>query len=144
MKKPLIWRIALTAYLLGLATVGFWPSPVDRPVQGMLARVIRYLHVNGWPSWFDYHFIEASANVVLFIPFGILAALALPRRASWQQTAIGFTTSMCMEIGQMLFIPARFSSLLDVVTNTVGTVIGVGLVRLLLRGKTVKPTEERH
>ncbi|MFJ4226063.1 VanZ family protein [Paenarthrobacter nicotinovorans] len=128
-----MWRLALTAYLAGLALVGFWPTPVDRPIQGTLASVLAYLHRFGAPIWFDYRFVEASANVAMFVPLGILAAVVLPARSWWQLAGIGLLTSICMELGQLLLISSRYASFLDVVTNSVGAVIGILSVRLFAR-----------
>lgn len=131
LKNPLPWRRVLTVYIAVLAIVGFWPTPVDKPLHGFLEAALKYLHSHGVPGWFNYHLIEASANVAMFIPFGILIAMALPAKAWWQLASLGLMTSTCMELGQLLFIAARFASLTDVVTNTLGTVIGSCIVRLL-------------
>jgi VanZ family protein len=141
LKTPLPWRIALTAYLAGLAIVGFWPTPVDKPIFARLSAVLKYLHGHGVPAWFDYHFVEASANVAMFVPLGILAAMALPTKTWWRLAAIGLLASLCMEVGQLLFISARFSSALDVVMNTCGAVIGITSPRLLTRIATSNPVE---
>lgn len=107
-----------------LAVIGFWPSPVDRPVQGQLAGTLLLLHALGIPEWINYAFVEASANVVLFIPLGIAATLAFPRRKWWQTAALGLLASACMELGQLLFLSSRFASIVDVITNTAGCVTG--------------------
>ncbi|WP_313955638.1 VanZ family protein [Paenarthrobacter nicotinovorans] len=133
LKNPLPWRTTLTAvYLFGLAVVGFWPSPVDKPIQGTLDAILRCLHSHGVPRWFDYNFVEASANVVMFIPFGLLIAITLPSKNWWQLTGVGLMASTCMELGQLLFISARFASLTDLVTNTSGAFIGISLARLVV------------
>ncbi|MFJ5954504.1 VanZ family protein [Paenarthrobacter sp. NPDC092416] len=131
MKNPLPWRICLATYLVGLAAVGSWPTPVDKPIQGTLASLLNYLHHHGVPEWFSYSVIEVSANVAMFVPLGILAAMALPTRAWWHIAGIGLFVSTCMELGQLFFITARFSTVVDVVTNTLGTVIGIGAARLI-------------
>ncbi|MFW0774874.1 VanZ family protein [Paenarthrobacter nitroguajacolicus] len=129
--KPLAWRLGLIAYVLSLATVGYWPSPVDELIHGTLDAMLMYLHGNGIPGWFDYRFVEASANVILFVPFGVLTAMALPRK-TWQQLAgIGLIASLCLEVGQLVFITARFPTAMDVVTNTAGAVIGLAFARLV-------------
>ncbi|WP_256870864.1 VanZ family protein [Paenarthrobacter nitroguajacolicus] len=117
--------------MIVLAAVGFWPTPVDKPVQGTLGAILRYLHGNGVPGWFDYHFVEASANVAMFVPLGILSSMAFPARSAWQLAGIGLLVSICMEGVQLLLIAARFSSIIDVVTNTAGALIGIGAVRLV-------------
>lgn len=123
----------MTAYLAGLALVGFWPVPVDKPILGTLSTALKYLHGLGVPSWVNYHFVEASANVAMFIPLGILAAMALPAKPSWFLATIGLLASLGMELGQFLFFSARYSSPVDVVTNTCGAVIGITSARLLAR-----------
>lgn len=103
--------------------------------------MLEYLHSHGLPGWVSYHFVEASANVAMFIPFGILIAMALPSKAWWQLACIGLVTSTCMELGQLLFLAARYSSLVDVVTNTVGAVIGISVVRLIVVFKSYDHAE---
>jgi len=131
LKKSLLWRIALTTYLAGLALVGFWPVPVDKPIQNRLATVLNYLHEVGVPRWVNYQFVEASANVAMFIPLGVLVAMALPTRPWWLLFGIGLLASFFMELGQLLFIAARFASLTDIVTNALGGLIGICCVRLI-------------
>lgn len=133
LNNPLPWRLGLIAYLLGLATVGYWPSPVDQPVHGTLDAMLKYLHGNGLPGWFDYRFVESSANVVLFVPFGVLTAMALPRKTWPQLAGIGLVASLCLELGQLVFITARFPTAMDVVTNTAGAVVGIASARLVTR-----------
>ncbi|WKK70812.1 hypothetical protein Q0F99_13705 [Rathayibacter oskolensis] len=67
-------------YLGLLAAIAFWPTPVDAPAAGILARAIGWLGRHGL-GWIDYGVVESSANVLLFVPFGLLGALLL--RARW-------------------------------------------------------------
>ncbi|WP_426939901.1 VanZ family protein [Pseudarthrobacter sp. S6] len=118
--------------LIPLALIAFWPSPVDQPVQGELARVLKFLHAHGIPAWLNYKFVEATANVVLFIPLGGVAALAYPKNPWWEIGIFGLLVSGCIELGQLLFLHNRFASALDLVTNTGGAVIGALLVATAL------------
>lgn len=119
--------------LVPLAFVAFWPSPIDQPVQGELARLLKFLHTHGIPKWFDYEFVEAAANVVLFVPVGFVATLAFTAKSWWQIGAFGLIVSGCMELGQRLFLDNRFASPLDLVTNTGGAVIGALLAAVALK-----------
>ncbi|MEV7572205.1 VanZ family protein [Pseudarthrobacter sp. NPDC089323] len=110
--------------LIALAFIAFWPSPVDQPVQGHLAEILSFLHSHGIPRWFEYKSIEASANVALFVPLGFAGSLAFLEKRWWQVGAFGLLISGCMELGQLLFLHNRFSSPMDLVTNTSGAVIG--------------------
>ncbi|WP_156810695.1 VanZ family protein [Arthrobacter sp. FB24] len=119
--------------LVPLATVAFWPSPVDKPVQGELAGVLILIHALGIPRWVNYSFIEAAANIVLFVPVGVVASQAFPSKHIWQLGSFGLAVSGCMELGQQLFLHDRFASPLDLVTNTAGCVIGVLAARIGIR-----------
>jgi glycopeptide antibiotics resistance protein len=126
-------RISLGAYVIGLAIVAFWPSPVDKPIYGTLNSLIAHLHGLGVPRWFNYSLIEASANVAMFVPFGFLVYVSLPGTGWRTAIATGLSASTCIEAVQFLFMAERFSSLTDIITNTVGTVIGVVIVKLYKR-----------
>ncbi|MEV8131324.1 VanZ family protein [Pseudarthrobacter oxydans] len=128
-----LWRLVLIAMLVPLAFIAFWPSPVDQPVQGQLAAVLKFLHRHGIPTWFNYRFVEASANVALFVPVGLVSSLAFPSWAWWKTGVFGFLISCCMELGQLLFLHDRFPSPLDLVTNTSGAVIGALLAVAALK-----------
>ncbi|MDQ0731119.1 VanZ family protein [Arthrobacter sp. B1I2] len=113
-----------------LALIAFWPSPVDQPVSGQLSVVLQFLHRHGIPWWFNYQFVEAAANVLLFIPVGFVGSLAFPAKRWWQIGAFGLLISGCIELGQLLFLHERFASPSDIVTNTSGAVIGALLAAL--------------
>jgi len=119
--------------LVPLAFVAFWPSPIDQPVQGDLARLLRFLHARGIPRWFDYKLVEAAANVLLFVPVGFVATLAFTRKSWWQVGAFGLTISGCMEVGQLLFLDNRFASPVDLVTNTGGAVVGALVAKAVIK-----------
>jgi glycopeptide antibiotics resistance protein len=125
-----LWRTILAAMLIPLALIAFWPSPVDQPVQGHLASALYVLHQHGIPLWVDYKLVEATANVVLFVPLGIVGSLAFPRKCWWQVGALGLMLSGCIELGQLLFLHDRFAALSDIVTNAAGATTGALLVTL--------------
>ena len=114
-----------------MALIVFWPNPVDAPVQGQMASTLDWLHRHGVPSWVDYAGIEAAANVALFIPAGIAGQLAFPGGHWWRVTAAGMLASGSIELVQSLLLPHRFASLLDVITNTLGALLGALLARRL-------------
>jgi glycopeptide antibiotics resistance protein len=128
-----LWQSVLIAMLVPLALIAFWPSPVDEPFQGLLARILRFLHRNGIPDWFSYRFVEASANVALFIPLGFVSSLAFPKKPWWRIGAFGLLVSGFIELGQLLFLHDRFASPGDLVTNASGAVIGALLATAVLK-----------
>lgn len=64
-------------------------------------------------------------NVILFVPFGVGMRLAGVRRQ--RVIAIAFCLTAAIELLQMHIIAGRDSSLGDVITNTLGSAIGVAL-----------------
>ena len=141
-QKSRLWQTVLVAMVAPLALIAFWPTPVDRPLSGQLAAVLAFLHRHGVPSWLDYNFVEAAANLVLFVPVGFVAALAFPSKRWWQIGAFGVLVSGCIELGQLLFLEDRLASLSDIVTNTSGAVIGALLA--LWATKKGRPTTFRR
>jgi glycopeptide antibiotics resistance protein len=119
-----LWGGILAAFLAVLALVGFWPSPVDRPLQSQLTAFLLAIHTVGVPGWVNYGFIEASANVALFVPLGVLATLAFRGKLWWQIGGFGLLISGAMESGQLLFLHSRYPSALDLATNTAGCLLG--------------------
>lgn len=133
-----LWRSILIAILVPLALIAYWPNPIDAPVHGQLAEILKFLHAHGIPTGFNYTFIEASANVLLFAPVGLVAALAFIEKRWWQIGAFGLIVSGCMELGQLLFLHNRIASLSDLVTNTAGAIIGALLAAVRLRELRVR------
>lgn len=134
MKAKTRWGILLTAlalYLIGLAFVGAWPTPVDRPLAGLLRDVIDA--VQGYPltAGITYMHIEGAANVLLFVPLGLIIALLLPTRRWWLAAVAGALISAAMETVQYLALSQRTASLGDIVNNTLGAVLGAAAIRII-------------
>ena len=114
------------AYLVGLACVAFWPTPVDQPVSGTLAELIRWLHARGMPRSIGYGTIECAANIALFASFGYVMASA-SGRTWWRVALLGGAVSCFIELGQALLLPDRFPSAWDILANTLGAALGAGI-----------------
>lgn len=79
--------------------------------------------------------VDALANVLLFIPFGLIGILAWPGR-SWFNAATLWISGTLFTYGiewTQRFIPTRFASWRDVLCNSLGTAIGVGLGSAMAR-----------
>lgn len=123
--------VGLMIYLVLLGAAVFWPSPIDRPAAAFLQDAARRLQELGLPLWFDYARLEWSANVALFIPFGLLVGLMLPRRYVWAACLCGIAASFGIETAQSVLLPLRYATVNDVLANSLGTGIGVCLAYLL-------------
>lgn len=119
-------------YLAVVLLVTLWPTTVDRGVDPLLRRVLEKLWSRGVPTFVDYHLVEFSANVLFFVPVGLLLALLLPFRWWWFGAVGGALLSAAVETAQGVFLPGRVSSVEDVVANTAGATIGC-LIALAVR-----------
>ena len=129
---------ALGAYLLGLGLIALWPVPVDQGASVFLERSLRQLHRWGIPPWFDYGVVELASNVILFVPLGALVARILGARLWWGGAAVGFLLSILVELAQLVFLPARFPSVIDVAANTLGALVGaLSALLFMARHETV-------
>ena len=115
--------------LLGLVlAITLSPTPVDQGRGAWVAAVLSVLHRIGVSESFGYSELETASNIVMFIPLGVVLALALPPARRW----IGFVVlpllSAVIECAQFVVLPRRYSSFGDVVANSIGGWIGVSLV----------------
>lgn len=120
-RDPRAW---LAAYLLVLTAIAFWPVPVDSAAGPLLRLVTRIVPV------LTYHRIEFGANVLLFVPLGLLLALILSRRR-YLVVPIAVIATVMIEGGQGILLGARTASVLDVIANTAGACIGLVVAELV-------------
>lgn len=120
------WLLVPTAaYFAVLALIGLWATPIDRNVA-----VTDLPPVEWVASLLDltvsesYRFVEAAANVALFVPLGALVLLWRPRWGWVHAAAIAFASSLAIEILQTILRPERVATFNDVVANTAGGAIG--------------------
>lgn len=129
----------MAAYLVALALIVFWPTPVDKPVAGSLHRIISWLHLHGIPNFIGYAQSEFTSNILLFVPMGVIAAART--KNAWLGLGIGFLASCIIEVSQALFLVARFSSALDVLANTLGAAVGAVIYFLVHRHPKIELVE---
>ena len=116
---------------LAVITITFWPTPVDRPFQLGIGRLLAVLHRHGLPEWITYAVIESASNVVMFVPIGALIAILARPSLWWVSGVLGLLVSSCIEISQLLFLPQRYASLADVAANTSGALVGGAIICIL-------------
>lgn len=109
-----------------------WPTPLDQGFESSINKLFVVLYRNGVPLWFGYNKLEFSANVLMFIPLGFLVALLLPGRIWWLALIICPAMSIAIELTQALALSARFATVVDVMSNSLGAVIGI-LIAVMLR-----------
>ena len=74
-------------------------------------------------------------NAVMFAPLGFLLPLFFERYRHWGRTlAAGFLTSLAVELIQLLTFRATDAD--DLIMNTLGTLVGFLLAKLIFRHRT--------
>jgi hypothetical protein len=140
-RRSIPFAVLTAAYLgvVGLVTLGptLWRT---RPTQGDydVLSPSTWLDPDTWSRMLAPEFV---ANILLFVPLGMLLRLAFPR-ATWAGAVLlGGAISMGIEVLQMW--GSRVSDPRDVVANTIGTFVGAliaaavaGLARVARRGVT--------
>ncbi|TFC59923.1 VanZ family protein [Cryobacterium sp. TMB1-7] len=127
-----IGGVLLAAYVVVILFATMWPTPLDQGYGAAIEKVLDVVHRNGVPEWFGYNKLEFSANVVMFVPLGFLAALLLPARVWWLALLICPALSIGIELTQATFLAARFAAATDVISNSIGAVLGI-LIAVVLR-----------
>lgn len=98
------------------------------PFSGWREQGVDFLEVLGAPLLLTYTAFDAVVNLLSYLPFGLLAGLALHARFGATVSVIlglclGVSLSAGMEYLQM-YLPARISSNMDLLSNGAGTLIG--------------------
>jgi len=125
------WALALgIPFLVGLALLTLTPERIEQTMPNLLDLVLGTAHRLGWES-LDFTRLEILANILVFVPVGVLAFLLLPRRVWPLALLIGPALSAAIEVSQRLALPHRAATVTDVVANSAGATAGVILAVLL-------------
>jgi VanZ family protein len=125
LRSPRPMRLASSlavAYLLVIAYAslqpftGWWVPPEE----------IRQFLTAGWPRYITVE--DVIVNIGAYVPLGFLLARSFMRRVPHRRAVVlamftSFAVSVAMESAQM-FMPSRIASNVDVLTNSIGGVIG--------------------
>ena len=122
--------------LVGWLTLG--PQPLDENGRGLLHRFIRYLSGDNKLDWITYALVEFTANVVLFVPVGVLFVLLVGWRRWWLAALLGVALTASIEFAQ-LFLPDRVTDPRDLASNSIGAGIGVALVLVVIALRMRRP-----
>ena len=98
------------------------------PFSGWREQGLDFLEVLGEPLRYTYTAFDAAVNLLSYLPFGLLAGLALRARCGALASVIlglclGAMLSAGMEYLQM-YLPARISSNMDLLANSAGALLG--------------------
>jgi len=131
-----VLSIATVAYLGVVGWVTLGPQPLNADGRGLLRRILRVLGDHDLTGWITYDRVEFAANVLMFVPIGLLFLLLFGRRQWWLAVLVGVALTLAIELAQ-LSIAERVSDPRDVLSNSIGTVLGV-LVALVITGPAAR------
>ncbi len=78
-------------------------------------------------------YVEFGLNVLMFVPMSLVGTFVLPRLRIADWVLVGFVGSFAIEMVQLLFLPSRSADPKDVVSNTMGALVGAVIAWVLIR-----------
>ena len=127
--KPV--TIALTAIYLFVVA---WIILFKLSTLSEIAHLDHIRKINLIPFHYDeeqsYHLTEVLKNVMIFIPLGIYFKML--KITGKKAILCGMTFSLCLEVLQFI-LAVGVTDITDIITNTIGTAIGIGIYVLLFR-----------
>ncbi len=121
-------------YLVAVAWITLNPFPPDPHRNRLLEALLAGFASVPALAWIDYDVAEFTANILLFVPMGLLLTLLLGRWRWWLALSLGIAATLLIEFVQ-LFLPARVSDARDLIANTLGTLIGIAVAAVLRRAR---------
>ena len=123
-------RTALVAlfvvYLVVLVWTVLWKLEVPWTGGDTMVKLVPFVAADGAGASAP---VEVVANLVLFVPLGIYLGLLAPRWPWWAAAGTIAGASVALEVTQYVLAVGR-SDTTDVIVNTVGGLVGLGLLAL--------------
>ena len=114
-------------YVIGILVLTLTPRGFQSRMPQVLDLVLGFAHRTlGW-HWLGFTKLELIANVLVFVPIGVLAFLLLRTRPIILALLVGPVLSFGVELVQATLLPHRVASLVDVAANSLGATAGVVL-----------------
>ena len=123
----IIFRIGLLGYIALLLYASLWPSPVDGGgfIWWVTSEILKFCQSIDWLNWLRYNQLEAIANMLLYLPLGVFIVKFFPKLPFWLAVITPVLVSVIAESIQRFLLPARYSTLDDVINNAIGGALGV-------------------
>lgn len=116
-------HLLLALYLVLVAFAVFQPQP--EAAAGSVVEVEDVLLSLGFPDTLvNGYRVEFVLNALLFAPIPFLGAWVWPRLRWTDWVAYAFLGSAAIEVTQALLFPDRSAQFVDIVSNTLGGLIG--------------------
>ena len=126
--KNLRWVLALYLGVLAIA-VSYPMGPARPPWKRHYLNDVKPNHVE-----IDGLVQDVAQNIVMFLPAGYLGILTVGRSGAGAYTLVVLACAVLsfgIETAQHFFLPSRYSTWIDIVSNTLGGLAGTGVARLM-------------
>jgi len=125
------WILGFGFYASLMVQMGIFSRPFGS------TRIVKWIPFNV-PGGEYLVFVYALANLVIFIPFGILVPKVFRGvNTVWKMALVTFITSVCIELIQYV-LACGYSEVEDVIMNVAGGVIGYLIIRRIEKRKTTE------
>lgn len=131
------------AYLGALAWLTLTPSSNSDRAFSLLQSLVREFQSHASTDFLTYDRVEFAANVALFVPMGVFVVLLLGRRLWWAGIFAGILASCWIELAQGIWLSDRVSDPRDLLSNGLGTIVGVVLA-LVITTPAARRIRERN
>jgi hypothetical protein len=136
-----VLAILSAAYLWTVAWITLRARPYGSDIASALDRLLAWFAARESTAWITFDRVEFAANVAMFVPLGIFAVLWFGVRGWWTAPVLGFLTSGAIELAQAAFLDARVADPRDLLSNTLGSI--VGMLLMLLLAFLLSPSRQR-
>lgn len=141
--RKLLGLISLGCYLVVLLLVSAWPKPIEG--QGFLAditnQILMFSKSVTWLRWLKYDQLEALANVLLYVPLGVLLVVISDKTKLWLLCLVPIMVSLLAEGSQRLFLQDRYATANDVFLNSLGGILGLFIAASIRQLKRISKQE---
>jgi hypothetical protein len=122
-----VLSIVAGGYVVALSWITLTPAPFGGARTALMARVVRYLDQQEQTRWVTLPGMEIAANVLLFVPAGLVFLALLGRRRWLGVLFASFIASCWIALAQSVWLPMRDSNPVYVVAHVAGAAIGIVL-----------------
>ena len=143
LRRHPILSVLTLLYLVGVAWITLGPQPQVASKGSIVMQVLRILWEHPATDWITYSGVEFTANIAMFVPIGLFFLLLFGRSRWWVAMGIPFLMTLSIETAQ-IWIPGRVSDIRDVISNTIGAVVGVLLGLVITAPRARRDREAAH
>ena len=92
-------------------------------------------------QWIQHNQPEVLANVLLYIPMGVVLIILWPKARLWLLSFCANSYFSTRELSQHLFLPDRYATVNDAMSNFFGGVLGMAIAENIRRRMRNSKTE---